>query len=323
MRLKVGLLSFILGGLSSIAFAATGNVSPRASGTLLTTSSATTVYLQKSSASATYQNQSLATKTFVPFTNSLQDLNLGTHTVVSASGSISNLTISTGTFQKILWADGTVQTSSPVASSGGGGVSVYPATSSIFGAVSGPIQYSHSADTDTGMGFAANDTIQFITNGVIASSIGANGAISKPRQPYWQLRLANSMNAATGNGTLVTVRWDTEEFDVGNNYVASGGTVAVTVGGKYSINAAVLFEGMVNHTSAGLRLVTSNRTYIIFEAFAGNIFSYRQLTWPVLVDMDENDTVYVGATVNGPSGKVVNIFGDPSEYTVFSGTLQN
>ena len=146
-----------------------------------------------------------------------------------------------------------------------------------------------------------------------------------PRSPWGCAFLAyNSVTDVdvTGNGTLVTVDFDTEVFDLGNDFAADIFTAPAT--GTYQFNAAVMLQNLAAaHTSGNIEIVTSNRRYTFVYA---NLFPIEssadlvQLVGSTLADMDATDTAYVRVNVSN-GAKVVDIFGAAPAvlYTYFSG----
>lgn len=124
----------------------------------------------------------------------------------------------------------------------------------------------------------------------------------------------------TGDGTVVTVDFDTEVFDQGNDFLADTFTAPVT--GRYLLTANVTLLGIVTAGGASIQIVTSNRDY------RGNRFDLASglednmgLTISVVADMDAADTATVTVQVTGETGTPIDIDGDASAFTTFSGCL--
>ena len=128
-------------------------------------------------------------------------------------------------------------------------------------------------------------------------------------------------NNVTGNYTVVTVNFDTEIFDQGNNF--SGDTFTAPVTGRYRFSTAINYTGIVNGTEFYAYLFTSNRNYQLDYKFTAAISGNYVCNGSVLVDMDAGDTAVVKARVGGVGADTVDVYGDTSSqlYTFFSGEL--
>lgn len=126
----------------------------------------------------------------------------------------------------------------------------------------------------------------------------------------------------TGDGTAVTVEFDTELGDKGADFNNSTDTFTARDAGLHRFSATVrLLELTASHTRILLELVTSNRTYLIFDisGAARNTNNEIIIGNSVVADMDAGDTASIRLTVSGGT-KVVDIYGDASFVaTIFSG----
>lgn len=97
--------------------------------------------------------------------------------------------------------------------------------------------------------------------------------------------------------SAVTITWDTERFDQGNNFASNTFTAPVT--GKYHFDVNVdLLEVDSANDNLYIRLITSNKNYYIADCDVDKIFSAdttqsTNFAASVLADMDAGDTAYV------------------------------
>lgn len=125
----------------------------------------------------------------------------------------------------------------------------------------------------------------------------------------------------TGDGTAVTVDYDTEIFDQGSDFSAD--TFIARVTGKYLIICSAYVTGLTSsHTTGTLQLVTSNRTYLgaAFDPFAVASTTNTPYRFSQLADMDAGDTATATITVAGGT-KVVDISSGADIRTQFSAIL--
>jgi hypothetical protein len=148
-----------------------------------------------------------------------------------------------------------------------------------------------------------------------------NGEITLPLQPSFSAYNSASEANATGDGTSVTVDFDTVIFDKNSDFAADTFTAPVT--GKYQFNVAVMFQSLgAAHTDIIIELVTSNRTYLWRQVVGSQAASTLSVEFSKLVDMDAADTAFVRATVSGGT-KTVSIYGGGNLSTIFNGFLAN
>jgi len=183
------------------------------------------------------------------------------------------------------------------------------------GGVSGPVSSTDNAlsrwnGTD-------GDTLQDST--VIVSD---NGEMTNASQPSFLAYNITDNQNVTGNGATVTVEFDTEVFDRGNNFSADTFTAPVT--GLYHFDVSVRFEALAaDMTRLTLQLTTTNRNYQ-FEGNPGvskNSFNVYTANFSVLADMNATDTAFVTAQISNGSGDTAGISGAAALITYFSGHL--
>ena len=115
--------------------------------------------------------------------------------------------------------------------------------------------------------------------------------MTNPSQPCFSIQGAAAQENITIN-TIVTILFDTEIFDVGNNFASN--TFTAPIGGRYQLNVSlVLFAIDTAATYIDIKIVTSNRKYRfrLDPNFSGDLSYTFALT--VLADMDVNDTAHI------------------------------
>ena len=147
--------------------------------------------------------------------------------------------------------------------------------------------------------------------------IDANGIITKPLQPAFQVHPANIDQGNLAINTTHTIVFGTERFD--NNADFASNTFTAPVTGKYQLNVSLYFTGTdADATYIQLNLVTSNKTYysIYDPAAFDEDPTYWTLGCNVLADMDAGDTALVSVIQGGGSAQL-----DMAVDTNFSGYL--
>tara|TARA_R100000406_G_scaffold33477_1_gene22013 strand:+ start:816 stop:1811 length:996 start_codon:yes stop_codon:yes gene_type:complete len=144
----------------------------------------------------------------------------------------------------------------------------------------------------------------------------APSQLTMPNQPAFLVRpTSNQENIATT--TNVTITFDNEVFDQGNNFASNTFTAPVT--GKYQINVQCYTNEMPTNASyVEVTLVTSNRSYYATtdpESFDQDN-TYLVMSVSTLADMDAGDTAFVRIRQQGGNQQL-----DISSGSSFSGYL--
>jgi len=151
------------------------------------------------------------------------------------------------------------------------------------------------------------------TSGTFSGTVQKNGT-----HPAFLARNSVTDTDATGDGTAVTVDFDTEVIDQGGNFATDTFTAPVT--GLYALSTSVLVSDLgAGHTTYQLQIITSNRTYEILLCDGAAVSSSGALlrvAGTIMADMDASDTAFVRLTVTG-STKTVDI----GSGSVFGGHL--
>ena len=153
--------------------------------------------------------------------------------------------------------------------------------------------------------------------------IDSAGHITQPAQPSFLAYKNTVQSNATGDGTIVTVAFETEVYD--QNVDFSGSTFTAPATGRYTLTATVNYLNMTSSakTAGNLRMVTSNATYFQRLDYVGLTLVSATIT--AVADMDASDTAFIQTAVVGGS-KDVDFDGNAARgtsYTFFSGSLIN
>lgn len=137
---------------------------------------------------------------------------------------------------------------------------------------------------------------------VVTTTFTVTGPIRSTNQVAFSVRNTIDRDDVTGDGTVYTVPFDTEDYDVGNNISAGIFTAPST--GKYQFNACVEWEdaGVVN--DAFLILATTSRNYISIDD--NQDFGSKCISKVVL--MTAGDTARINIELSNAS-KLVDILG--------------
>ena len=180
--------------------------------------------------------------------------------------------------------------------------------------------YAEADDT-----FAADNNstdLIFATGASAAASermrIDSDGAVTKPSNPAFLARNSSTDSNVTGNGTEVTIDFDTEVFDQGDDFASDTFTAPVT--GRYQLNVSCEVSGVTSsHTIGQLQIKTSNRTIMAdqndtFQSAGSN--GQCMYHGSFLADMDAGDTVTCTMAVHNGS-QVVNILANNTHFSGF------
>jgi hypothetical protein len=137
--------------------------------------------------------------------------------------------------------------------------------------------------------------------------INSSGYISYPAQPAFA---AKGFNSRTGHEI---VSYDSEVFDVGNNFSNSTGRFTVPVTGRYWFGWHVGHKGFVGHMGVGLMI--NNSFYVMGWSDDNAYVDHDVVSGSGVFDLDQNQFVSMGAHSS---------YGAPNtgtDYVYFSGFL--
>lgn len=143
--------------------------------------------------------------------------------------------------------------------------------------------------------------------------ITANGEVTEPLQSSCLAYNSAQDNNVTGDGTVVKIEFDTEIYDLNNDYNNATDAFTASVTGRYLITPQFQISGAVaGLTTSYVDLVTSNRTYQTNVLNPVNcswaVASAMNVAFQAFADMDSGDTAYVNFAVSG-GAKVIDIYG--------------
>lgn len=140
-----------------------------------------------------------------------------------------------------------------------------------------------------------------------------------PLQPCFRAYVTGTQTNVTGDGTLVTVQFNSEEYDIGSNYNTGTYTFTAPVDGRYLLMTNVYYEGIDS-------LKTSIQIYI--RKNGGQVVKHTSKCYPfgasgtqafptyVITNMSASDTSYVDMVVYG-TNKTIDIVQDGSHTDSF------
>lgn len=137
--------------------------------------------------------------------------------------------------------------------------------------------------------------------------------------------LNSTISNATGDGTFVTpVIFDTENFDLGNNFDTTTGLFTIPTTGKYLVCVGITFTGLlVAHTSAEVRIVANGATVTRnqFNPFVASVSGQYTYYQSLVIAGTAAQTISIVAAVSGGT-KVVGFLGASfGQYCVASFTF--
>lgn len=166
-----------------------------------------------------------------------------------------------------------------------------------------------------------------INSANIYQTPNAAGSILYPGQPAFTAYVSSTITDVTGDGTVYgPVIFDSELFDQNSDYNTGTGQFVAPVSGRYMFAGALDMRPLTaSHTIILIQIVTSNRTYNVFDSNAAIRFTFGAtniLRYPfaIFADMDAADTAYVQLTVSNDT-KTVGINGSTTLFSYWYGTL--
>lgn len=177
-----------------------------------------------------------------------------------------------------------------------------------------------------GRGFTSDDI--YPENGNTIRNGGSNRGIFTNSEQPWVMALNSVADTnVTGDGTAYTVIFDSEIKDTQGDYDNTTGIFTAPTTGRYRFNGSVKLTnlGADTYERGELRLVTSNRTYSIYDVQLDNVKSSAnqyQMNFTVVADMGSNDTATLVVEATGGTLSV-GVDGDATNaQTWWSVTLE-
>jgi len=145
--------------------------------------------------------------------------------------------------------------------------------------------------------------------------IDANGNITKPLQPAFDVRKSGNQNNISNSG-YDTITFDTETYDIGSNFASNTFTAPVT--GKYHLTLNIRLDNVdTGATYYNIGITTSNRSHFqLFQPNHPSDVAYYVQTMTVVADMDASDTATCSIFQNGGTSQT-----DINTSTIFCGYL--
>lgn len=149
------------------------------------------------------------------------------------------------------------------------------------------------------------------------------GNVRLSATPMFRCYLASTATNVTGDGTYYKIAFDTENYDVQNNFDAATNFVfTAPVAGKYIFNTLITLTDLASLTTIELKFFINDMDTDSTCVNGITDFSsagFGSLTLFSIIDLAVNDTVETGFTGNG-STKIVDMVGG-NELTYFCGFL--
>jgi hypothetical protein len=185
--------------------------------------------------------------------------------------------------------------------------------------INGGQVWSWGLDNSDSDAFALSSNASLGTTNVIRVK-PTTGEVNLPLQPAFNAYLSATQNNKTGAGTDYTIIFDTELYDIGNNYNNGTGTFTAPVTGIYRFSAGVLATGCTIANICYLGLIHSggNSKYT-FVSRAAASYDF-DLTISSDIKLTAAETVSVIVSVSGEAGNTVDI-GGAASFTWFCGSL--
>lgn len=124
----------------------------------------------------------------------------------------------------------------------------------------------------------------------------------------------------TGDNSLVTVDFNTEVYDLNNDFASD--TFTAPVDGKYFLSTMVTLDGVnsTDHTQTICSIITTNHTFYWADDPLVTDTYRKVLNHAVVEEMSQGDTAFVRVSVSG-TNKIVDVLGSSFLRTYFSGAL--
>ena len=221
-------------------------------------------------------------------------------------GIIGSNTAAAGTFT-------TVNFSSSVVAANAAGPSVLNEAATA----TNPTLVPNKAELDTGIGWAASDSVSVITGGTERMRVDATGNRTMPTNCAFYCESSEVANV-TGDGTAYTMIFATELYDKGSDFSTS--TFTAPVAGIYTLGCVLNISGILSsHTDGRLHFPIStgggSKTFsvLIDDLGTDDMGGFMRATYTIMAEMAASDTATLVLTVSNGT-KVVDVDGGNSFY---------
>ena len=179
------------------------------------------------------------------------------------------------------------------------------------------IAFGDSGDSNIGL-LTYNHTSNYMrikTNATETMRISSAGEVTKPLQPCFRIGSGTQSNISVS--TNHTVVFDSEVFDIGNNFASNTFTAPVTV--KYYLGVLMRLNQVDSAASyIQVQIMGSNRNTTIFTFHNGTDLNADAdnvtVSGSTVLDMDANDTSYVRIRIQGGTAQT-DLDSDGSYFT--------
>jgi len=189
-------------------------------------------------------------------------------------------------------------------------------------AVEGVLEYSLGIDNSDSDALCLTNTSTL--NGTNYIRVNSTGEINYPFQPAFQATNSTTDTNQTGNGTNVTVQFDTEVLDQGGDYDNATYTFTAPVTGLYNLSTTVMAAALTAAMTEGqFKLVTTGKTFYQQLSPGACMSSAARYSFQITqqVYMIAADTAKVDLNILNGVGDTASILGT-TNFTTFSGNLE-
>ena len=188
------------------------------------------------------------------------------------------------------------------------------------------VEIGDSGLTGKSVKFSTNadyNSINFLISPLNPISIEYNSGLNvvKSFAPCFATRLSATQNNVTGDGTTYTVPFNTETFDISDNFNTTTYRFTAPITGVYDINANVYITGAdgATHNNFEILLLKNNTDIVQRNFIIGITPTAMSLQLHKKLSLQESDYLVIQVSVSG-GAKTVDITASDA-YTNFSGNL--
>ena len=181
----------------------------------------------------------------------------------------------------------------------------------------GIINFGDSGDNNIGqiLYYHGDNSLSFVNNAQTGININTDGEVTKPLQRCFRVGSGTQTNMAVS--TNVNAVFDSEVFDIGNNFASNTFTAPVT--GKYYLGLLMRLNQVDSAASyIQIVIVGSNRNTTVFTFHNATELSSDAdnvtVSGSTILDMDANDTAYVRVRIQGGTAQT-DVDSDGSYFT--------